>query len=337
MTINGTKLGKILARTIAAAALTATSALATSCGTVFDDLPPCRGGVELRFVFDYNLEEANSFHKQVDCLTLYLYDSDGRYVATLGEDAPALASEDYRMNLDLEPGRYRAVAYGGTRCDQASFATVEEPAAGSHYTELASALKPEHVGKLLHNHYHGTLDFTVPQPSPAGRVKETLNLKRTTNHFRVTLQHTDNSPVEGSKFDYYIIDDNALLDHENNPVATGNPTTYTHWTRGVLPGSKADGEGAAAYGELSTSRVMTGTSPKLRVENNQTGETVLEIPLIRYLEASQSDASDYPDQEYLDRCSQWNLIFFLNGNDKWGRTEVIINDWVVRFNDIEMN
>lgn len=337
MTRLGTRLGKSLARTTAATLITCAAALATSCGSVFDDLPPCRSGVELRFIFDHNMEEANSFHKQVDCLTLYLYGSDGRLIATYGEDSGALASEDYRMDIDLDPGHYRAVAYGGMRCADASFEPVPEPAAGSQYTQLAVALKPGHVGKRLHNHYHGALEFEVPPPSPDGLVKQTINFKRTTNHFRVTLQHADGSPIDGTIFDYSITDDNTLLDHENNPVATGVPTTYPHWTKGTITASKADGDGIIAYGELSTSRVISGTSPKLRVGNIQTGETVLEIPLIRYLAASQSDATDYAEQDYLDRCGQWNLIFFLNGNNKWADTDVIINDWVVRFNDIELN
>ena len=131
MTRLGTRLGKSLARTTAATLITCAAALATSCGSVFDDLPPCRSGVELRFIFDHNMEEANSFHKQVDCLTLYLYGSDGRLIATYGEDSGALASEDYRMDIDLDPGHYRAVAYGGMRCADASFEPVPEPAAGS--------------------------------------------------------------------------------------------------------------------------------------------------------------------------------------------------------------
>lgn len=45
-----------------------------SCEKLYEDLDPCPHGVSLRFIYDYNMEWANAFPKQVDCLTLYIYD-----------------------------------------------------------------------------------------------------------------------------------------------------------------------------------------------------------------------------------------------------------------------
>ncbi|NLX81917.1 MAG: FimB/Mfa2 family fimbrial subunit [Proteiniphilum sp.] len=41
------------------------------------------------------------------------------------------------------------------------------------------------------------------------------------------------------------------------------------------------------------------------------------------------------NQTYLDRIHNFNLTFFLSGGDVWMKTHIIINDWVVRFNDID--
>ena len=46
---------------------------ATSCSEVYDDLEECPQGVVLRFVFDHNLEFANAFPSQVDCLSLFIF------------------------------------------------------------------------------------------------------------------------------------------------------------------------------------------------------------------------------------------------------------------------
>ena len=41
-------------------------------------------------------------------------------------------------------------------------------------------------------------------------------------------------------------------------------------------------------------------------------------------------------QEFLDRESDWSLIFFLDQDGNWLRTQIVINDWVVRLNDMEL-
>ena len=48
----------------------AVAALLSSCHGIYNDLEPCTRGVRLRFVYDYNMEYANAFHSQVDCLAL---------------------------------------------------------------------------------------------------------------------------------------------------------------------------------------------------------------------------------------------------------------------------
>ena len=41
-------------------------------------------------------------------------------------------------------------------------------------------------------------------------------------------------------------------------------------------------------------------------------------------------------QEFLDRESEWSMIFFLDSDQTWLRTYIKINDWTVRINDMEM-
>ena len=90
-----------------------------------------------------------------------------------------------------------------------------------------------------------------------------------------------------------------------------------------------------AYAELSTSRLMMKNNPRLLVKNHETGKTVIDFPLKRYLLLLRGERYKMGDQEYLDRESRWTLFFFLRSNDIWLNTRIVVNDWVVRINDVE--
>ncbi|MHC0039811.1 FimB/Mfa2 family fimbrial subunit, partial [Pseudoneobacillus sp. C159] len=87
---------------------------------MYEDLDPCPQGLRLRFVYDYNMEFANAFPTQVECLTVLFYDSDGKYVTTRTNNTSDLADENWRMTIDLEPDEYQIIAYGGMECEQSS-------------------------------------------------------------------------------------------------------------------------------------------------------------------------------------------------------------------------
>ena len=104
-------------------------------------------------------------------------------------------------------------------------------------------------------------------------------------------------------------------------------------------GTQEDGQTpvSAAFYELSTSRLTTVTSPRLIVTNNATGETIINIPLNTYLLLLKSELyADMPAQEFLDRVSEWSLVFFLDSGNRWYNARIIVNDWVVRLNQAEL-
>jgi hypothetical protein len=78
---------------------------------------------------------------------------------------------------------------------------------------------------------------------------------------------------------------------------------------------------------ISTSRTIT---------NKETGEPVLSIPLVKYLLLTEAEGHEMTNQEYLDRQDEYNMTFFLDESMKWINTSIIINDWVVRFNELDM-
>lgn len=330
-----------------------------SCSVIYDDLPECTSGAQLRFVYDYNMEYANAFHNQVECLTVYFYDAaTGHHVATRTVGADQLSDEAYRMTVDLPAGDYKAVAYGGIACADASFAhPAGTPEDGHHFTELAMQLKSEHlsstIDRPLHNLFYGTVNFSVAE-TLGTYTAATVEMIRDTNNLRIMFQHINGTPVDPDQFNWTIVGDNTLMAHDNALKAAGK-VTYHPWALGTFTGGYMD-DGSPitnAYAEFSISRLVRpaastkapvsgngnisrADSPRLIVTRVKDGGTVLSLPLTDILLAYRSDLhADMAEQEYLDRENYWPMLFILNSNDVWTSAEIIINDWTVRINDIE--
>lgn len=171
----------------------------------------------------------------------------------------------------------------------------------------------------------------------------TVKMMKNTNSIRIVLQHVDGTPVKADDFDFEIIDDNTLFNYDNDLLPNGD-VTYIPWAKGqaqtgvsiVGPDQVLPQPVEVAYAELCTSRLMTKNSPRLLVKRHEDGGTVIDFPLNNYLLLMRSDRySKMGDQEYLDRESRWTLYFFLQAGI-WLQTSIVVNDWVVRINDIEM-
>lgn len=317
----------------------------TSCGVIYDDLEPCNGGAKMRFVYDYNLESANAFPAQVDCLTLHIYDADGNFIKTVTEESSVLADEDWRMEINLDPGKYHAVAYGGIACDKASFAHALTPGTGSNYQNISMQLKPGEAGKKLHDHFHGAVDFEI-NGDALDYTPVTLRMTKTTNNVRVLLQNINGEPLDGNDFEFSIIDDNTVLDHTNMPVA-GHSTIYNAWRKGQFSTAEAgnpdnaetDATGTRAddirigYGDLSTSRLHLTTGARLVVHSNESQKDVLSLPLCTYL--AMCNNYDFGDQEFLDRCSNYTLALLLGNDNNWICMEISVAGYTVRINNID--
>ena len=326
----------------------------SSCERIYEDLDPCPHGVSLRFIYDYNMEYANAFPKQVDCLTLYIYDDKGNYVDTKTVTGTELQDENYRMKLNLEKGNYHFVAYGGLACDEKTFSVVQEPASGSKYTDLRVEMDKSRVtatvpkDRKLHDIFWGELSLATADLYSEG----TVEMMKNTNNIRIVLQQLEGGTVNADDFDFEITDNNSLFNYDNDLLTGGIPTvTYTPWTKGqAQTGVTHTGSQATpipvevAYAELSTSRLMKKNNPHLvvkrRKENksNKDGkdDVVINIPLNEYLLLTCSEYYKMGDQEYLDRESRWTLFFFLQENGNWWNVKIVVNDWVVRINDVEL-
>lgn len=334
---------RTISRSLAAVAVAlAAAAGISSCSAIKDELPPCPEGVKLRFVFDYNMEFANAFPSQVDCLTLLVYDQAGNFVTKRTETSSVLADENWRMTLDLPAGKtYTFVAYGGMACPDASFHFVTEPAAASPLSALQVSMNQNCIGAdpgvNLHQLFYGNLDLTVPA-NALDYTEGTVYMMRDTNSIRILLQNLDGSPVIDTDFSFALTADNTLLSGATNEIIPTSTTTYSPWATGQSAvGTVEDGSQAIlAYAEFSTSRLIAGQPVRLEITNKLSGEKVLSVPLVNYLLLLKSmQYENMAPQEYLDREHRWNVILFLD-NGRWIDTRIVINDWIVRINNAEL-
>ncbi|MDE6295425.1 MAG: FimB/Mfa2 family fimbrial subunit [Muribaculaceae bacterium] len=312
-----------------------------SCDRLHEDLQPCPSGVRLRFVYDYNMEYANAFPSQVDCLTVLIYDRDGNYLRTENAVAPLISDENWRMTLDLPSGEYRLLAYGGMECEQSSFSFIPQPDEISEQG-LEVAIKPEYLNasndKPLHHLFYGALNLTIP---PAGNgttyTEATVEMIKDTNDIRILLGSERGLNTDTADFEFTITDNNSILNSYNLP-ASDNIVTYYPWYQGnVMAGFNDEGRDVQmAVADMCTSRLMARSDAKLLVKRVSDGKEIVNLPLARILLLLRSERfRNMEPQEFLDRQSRWNLTFFLTGEGEWLKTEIKINEWIVRINNIE--
>lgn len=327
----------------------------SSCSMIYEDLDPCPRGVVLRFVYDYNMEFANAFPAQVDCLSVFLFDSDGQLVERRTETTEVLRDEGYRMTFDLPAADYKVVAYGGLECDLSSFSHTMAIENIRDISDLEVRINGDHVGDIdkrpgrpLHDLFHGAISFTVTEGTDYERI--TVPMIKDTNHLRIVLQHLDNTPVDDKDFKFEIVDDNILFDCDNN-VLSDRQVNYSPWTTGTTDAGIVNGEPLqVAFAELSVSRLMNNSAfvwesegkkqngPRLRITSLENGRVVADLPLVNYLLILKSEAlASMDSQEFLDRVSRWNMIFFLDRDNAWVRMNIVVDDWTVRINNIKFD
>ncbi len=317
---------------IAGSALMAT----TSCDRIHEDLQPCPQGLRLRFIYDYNMEFANAFPSQVDCLTVLLYDEQGNYVTTITNTSSDLQDEYWRMTIDLEPGKYTLLAYGGMADSNSSFSFVTPPM-DTKLEDIEVRLDNDKISTELHPLFYGQLSAEIEESDITYR-EMTVEMMKDTNNLRILLQQVGGEPVDYRDYEFRVTDNNTLFSWDNDllPVPT---VTYYPWTSGnASAGELPDGSDASvAWAELSFSRLLVAHVPKLIITNKVTGDEVVNIPLNNYLLLLKSQQfASMGKQEFLDRESRWSMIFFLSDNQTWVSTQISIKDWTVRVNNEEI-
>lgn len=318
-------------------------------GCVYDDIDGCPTRRYVQIRYDKNLKYADAAPAEVKSVKIYAADKNGTVVYEKTSSAAELSGCGYLVDVsDMPSGNYTLLAWAeGEQRNPDSYMPVSVDPGKTDVNELKRTIKrnpSREVEKDLTPLFHGmaeNVDFTDFR---TGGVRHTeLSLTKNTNTVRVILQHLSGEPVDDKNFKFFITDDNGTMDW-NNALTVSDSVYYKAWA--VSSGSAGidktalarDGqtEIGVAMAELTVGRLVKGHRPILNVYNTH-GVRVISIPLIDYaLLIKGHYNSSMSDQEYLDRQDEYNLTFFLDKEDRWVSSSIIINSWRVILDDVDI-
>ena len=317
-----------------------------SCSDILDEeVVDCSVEYRVKFKYDHNMKNADAFSNEVRSVTLYAFDQEGNFVYQRTEQGDILGEDGYSMPLEVEAGDYRFITWAGLEGEESFSVPVLTPGVSTidDLTCRMNRISTRSDGSAIVNEdlkplWHGEVtqhSFT----SRAAMVQElTIPLIKNTNNVRVVLQHLSGSPVEVDKFTFTITDENGWMNHDNS-LLEDEQLTYYAWRTddGVAElnpnGSRAQTSIGVAIAELTVGRLVLENNPILTITNDK-GEKVLSIPLIDYALLVKGHYNRNMDnQEYLDRQDEFNMTFFLDDDDHWVDSYIIINSWKVVLNN----
>lgn len=322
----------------------------TSCDAILDEEDvDCSVEYRVKFKYDNNMKFADAFANEVKSVTLYAFDEEGKFVYQRTEQGDMLAEDGYSMPVEVEPGDYNLVTWGGLENEE-SFAVPVLTEGVSTIADLDCKMNRQYlnraadgaayVNKDLKPLFHGQV-----QKQSFGRAATqkivTIPLVKNTNNIRVVLQHLSGEAVDVSKFTFTIEDENGLMNYDNSLKDDEELTYYAWRTDSGTADMDADGSRATttlgiAIAELTVGRLVEENKPILTITNDK-GEKVLSIPLIDYALLIKGYYNrEMSDQEYLDRQDEYNMTFFLDENDRWVSSSIIINSWKVVLDDVDL-
>ena len=290
-----------------------------SCTSIDETLPECR--LYVRFRYDYNMEFSDAFASQVNRVDVFVFDKDGTFVMKKSEQGETLGGGSYRMALPLPAGEYRIAAWAGMSDDF----EMPEPVAGKTTLEdLTVRMKREE--SLVHNKALNPLWYGgVQAVSFTGRQEqtETVSLIKDTNKFRFILQKSG----PGEELDindclFEIRADNGYYDW-NNDLLDDDMISYRPYYL-----EKVEDVGIVV--EMNTMRLLEHKKVYLTLTRKSDGKELMKIDLIPYLLLTKMEGHNIPAQEYLDRQSEYAIVFFYNPELlNFLSTKIVINGWTI--------
>ncbi|MBR5133154.1 MAG: FimB/Mfa2 family fimbrial subunit [Alistipes sp.] len=336
----------IIRRLLLASAMVVAMLATSSCksGLIFDGEGDCGIYYRIRFKYDYNIKFADAFANEVNSVALYIFDHDNILVDTITTtDKQALSSGSFEIPLELEPGRYTLLAWGGLMNEESFDLLADAKIGTTKLEEMQVMMHRQHndageatVSDDLLPLFHGTLPLEVTDKP--GTYTETMSLAKDTNSVRILLHEMSGHDVDADKFLFEIRDSNGLYDWDNT-LLNDEMITYSAWyqTTGSADmeeyASRTVTEVNVALAELTIGRMRADKSPILHIKSRETGEELVRLPLADYaLLVKGYYRKDMSDQEYLDRQDEYTMTLFLDEGE-WVSSVIYINSWRVVLND----
>ena len=215
---------------------------------------------------------------------------------------------------------------------------------------LDKATGVSYSNKDLHPLFHGSLDVSLPANDDGGDYTYVMPLTKDTNVFRVVLQHLSGQDINVDDFTFSIEDRNGWIAHDNT-LKEDVPLVYRAWSTysGEAGVDIATGKESrvttivkVAVAELTVSRLVLRdwslySRPMLIIRTTE-GKLVASIPIIDYALLVKGNYNrKMSDQEYLDRQDEYNMTFFLDEQNQWINSVILINSWRVVLSNVDVD
>lgn len=298
--------------------------LLQSC--IKEDIPICKSELLLRFRYTLNDQYANLFDSEVDRVTIYIFDHNGKYVDRFSEQGSKLTS-DYVMHISLPEGRYSAVAYGG------DFTTYSVGELNRQTNILNSTLRKGvtdiHDFLIELNNASGAENYLYPIGTPddlyAGLATDAasapnnqnvtdVELMKDTKKIKVKITGTD---FIDAPLDVYITARNGRYQFDNNIDLNHGLFKYTPVNSALQPNYMEV--------DLKMLRLVLGQSAMLVIKNSVTSEIIYNENMIDQILSTQK----YTTQQDFDREDEFVFEITLESKDNHVGIVVLINGWKI--------
>lgn len=350
-------------------------ALLGSCNMMKEDVDETYCGLFVNFKYDYNLQRADMFKDHVGGVTLYVFDSNGRYIKSYENNTvPLMGTLLYDgtygscMHItDLPDGDYRFIALANQK---PYLETLGTPGAkyhrydikvGEENTSLTVTLDrsapTNGTNPMVSNVapmdtlWHGMTGAEAIHVKNVGYTVTTISMVRDTKMLTIGLHNLDEDKrldIAAEDFEFFIVDNNGKLAY-NNALLPDDDLVYTPFHKWDTYTTDVNGANIdkTAHACLTFNRLIWHENPEdnalLIIRNKVTGKEVAAINLTDFLAQGRNayDTYAYSRQEYLDRAYDFYLDFFIK-NEVWHYAEVRLSldinvlSWAKRIQNVDL-
>lgn len=315
----------------------------TGCDSlIYDELPECPAGLNVRFQFNYTLDRGEAFAEQVHSVNVWAFDQTGKCVWTGSAAGEGLKDPDFKLETPLGEGTYDFVAWCGLDGNEDFTLATYTPSSMEELEVKLNMIEKNglnvsssHFKGLFHGAKYGvvhTVDVNKPSITTV-----TIPLMKDTNDIAVMLVNEDGTVLDAKDFTVTFTYADSWLAWDNAVMGDSPTVTYTPWSElyGETTTGRAEGDDSPVRSsvlyEMSVSRLLVNGNAYLDIVRNTDGERIIHIRLIDYFVWSKGNRFDeYGDQEYLDRRSDYEALFFIDNNLGWyAAMGIYINGWAV--------
>lgn len=292
-------------------------------GCIKEDLSNCKSELLLSFRYTLNDQYENLFGLEVSKVTVYVFDSNGKYVDCFSEQGNQLTN-DYVMHLPLPKGTYSVVAYGG------EFSTYSPGELDHQLNTLNETLRKGVTDindfRAELKNMKGNEDYLYPLNTPdnlyAGWTTHAVSTMGSKVITPVELiQDTKKIKVKISGTNYLSGALEVYITALNGRYLFDNSIDGNHGTFKYTPINSMQQPDRLEV-DLKMMRLVLGQAPRLVIRNSATSEVIYDENMIDQILLTQK----YSSQEDFDRKDEYVFEIVIDHNMN---VLVSINGWKI--------